>query len=145
MNMTLTRWCAAGLIACCGAFAQAAPPMSEADVRAVRDVVQAQLKAMAEGDGERAFSYAAPGIRGQFGSAATFMAMVQQGYPMVIRPASVSFFRPEALNDAVLQPVQLRAPDGRVWLVAYQLQRQPDGRWRISACVVRPDSGRPAT
>jgi hypothetical protein len=100
---------------------------------------------MAAGDGERAFSYAAPDIRSQFGDAGTFMAMVQQGYPMVIRPARVAFQRPEALDDAVLQLVQLRDPAGQDWLAAYQLQRQTDGSWRISGCVVRRDRSEPAT
>jgi hypothetical protein len=161
MRSILTRRLAAGLFGCllsvaalcAAAGASAAPPLAEGDARAVRAVVQSQLDAMATGDGERAFSYAAPDIRGQFGSAATFMAMVQRGYPMVIRPARVAFQRPEPLEDAapplvlqlVLQVVQLRDGDGQDWLAAYQLQRQADGSWRISGCVVQPDRPQPAT
>ena len=56
--------------------------------RAVRTLIEAQLDAFAAGDAERAFSYASPSIRTQFGDATRFMAMVQTAYPMVIRPAS---------------------------------------------------------
>jgi hypothetical protein len=146
MRSTLARRLAAGLFGwLLVAAAFAAPPLPEPDARAVRAVVQSQLDAMAAGDGERAFGYAAPGIRGQFGNAATFMAMVRQGYPMVIRPARVAFQRPEPLEDAVLQLVELRDGDGRDWLAAYQLQRQADGSWRISGCVVQPGRPQPAT
>jgi Domain of unknown function (DUF4864) len=148
MRTTLARRLGAGLfgwLLFAAVGASAAPPLPETDARAVRAVVQSQLDAMAAGDGERAFSYAAPGIRSQFGSAVTFMAMVQQGYPMVIRPARVAYQRPEPLEDAVLQRVQLRDADGQDWLAAYQLQRQDDGSWRISGCVVRPDRPEPAT
>jgi hypothetical protein len=147
MSSSLARRLAAGLLGwlLTAATASAAPPLPEPDARAVRAVVQSQLDAMAAGDGERAFSYAAPDIRSQFGDAGTFMAMVQQGYPMVIRPARVAFQRPEALEDAAVQLVQLRDGDGRDWLAAYQLQRQTDGSWRISGCVVRRDRSEPAT
>jgi hypothetical protein len=77
------------------------------DARAVRAVVEAQLQAMATGDAERAFSYAAPAIQTQFGDAQRFMAMVAGSYPMVIRPAGTVFFQPTLDTDGdVLQVVQ---------------------------------------
>jgi hypothetical protein len=145
MRTTIARWLVAGLLAGLCTFAQAAPPLGDGDSLAIRSVVKAQLQAMAAGDDEVAFSYAAPGLREQFGNAGTFMAMVRQGYPMVIRPTSMSFYLPAAVDDAVLQQVQLRDADGHGWLATYQLQRQGDGNWRISGCVVKPDTGSAGT
>ena len=126
-------------------LAAAAQAVPTADARAVREVVEAQLKALAVDDAVRAFSYASPTIRSQFGDAAHFMAMVQAGYPMVLRPTATAFFQPEAIDGAVLQVVQLRDRAGKAWLATYALQRQPDGRWRINGCAVQADTGKSST
>jgi hypothetical protein len=122
--------------------------LPEADARAVRQVVAAQLEAFAADDAERAFSYASTSIRAQFGDAATFMAMVRGGYPMVVRPAAVSFFQAQADDVAegtVSQPVQLRDRAGRLWRATYLLERQAGAGWRISGCVVVADSAKSLT
>jgi hypothetical protein len=122
--------------------------LDEADVRDIRQVVQAQLDAFAADDAERAFSYASTAIRTQFGDAPSFMAMVRSGYPMVVRPAAVSFFRPQADDAAdaspasVRQAVHLRDREGGLWTATYLLERQAGSGWRISGCVVRADDGK---
>ena len=128
--------------------AAAADLLAEPDARAVRQVVEAQLDAFAADDAERAFSYAATGIRAQFGDANNFMAMVRRGYPMVIRPAAVSFFQPQrdaGTPETVTQLVHLRDRDGRLWKATYRLERQASAGWRISACMVAADSGKSST
>jgi hypothetical protein len=115
-----------------------AEAVSASDGRAVRAVVEAQLKALANDRAEQAFSYAAPAIRQQFGDAQVFMAMVRQSYAMLIRPRSVSYFRPEGVNGVVTQVLQFRDAEGRLWRAVYELQRQSDKRWRISGCAVVP-------
>ena len=144
MRHTFHRW-ALSLVLAWAWLAANAQPVTAPDARAVREVVEAQLKALAADDAVRAFSYASPTIRTQFGDAASFMAMVKSGYPMVLRPAATAFFQPEAADGAVLQVVQLRDRDGRAWLATYAVQRQPDGRWRISGCTVQPDTGMSTT
>lgn len=119
--------------------------VSERDARAVRAVVEAQLAAFAADDADSAFGHASTAIRKQFGNAETFMAMVNSGYPMVVRPAAVTFFLPTWIDGQVLQKVQLRDRAGRHWLASYQLQRQGDASWRINGCVVVPDDGKSST
>ena len=108
------------------------------EARAVRAVVESQLKALAAGNAAAAYSHASPSIRQQFPDAATFEQMVRRSYPMLIKPVSVSFYRPLIADETVIQPVQFRDRDGRVWRADYQLQRQPDRRWRINGCQVAP-------
>ena len=122
-------------------IAQATRPaeISTGEGRAVQAVVAAQLKALAAGDSAAAFSYAAPSIRQQFGDAETFMEMVRRSYPMLIRPESVSFFRPEAGDGGVTQDVHFRDREGKLWRARYVLQKEPDKRWRIGGCVVAAD------
>ncbi len=125
--------------------------LAEPDARAVRQIVEAQLQAFAVDDAEKAFSYASPGIRSQFGDAANFMAMVRSGYPMVVRPAAVSFFRAQADGPATADAstarlnVQLRDQNGRLWVATYLLERQAGIGWRISGCMVVSDSGKSST
>jgi hypothetical protein len=109
------------------------------EVHEVRATVEGQLKALAKGDAALAFSYAAPELQRQFQDAATFNAMVRNGYPMMIRPASVSFDRPELEDGVVIQAVRFRDGDGRYWRAFYQMKRQPDKRWRIGGCAVAAD------
>ena len=119
-----------------------AGPVSDADARGARAVIEAQLEALAAGDAELAFSYASPSIRMQFGDATSFAAMVVQGYPMVIRPAEVAFLRSEALEGMVIQTVFLRDQAGRSWLATYQVQRQSDNTWRVNGCAVVPSDSK---
>jgi len=120
----------------------AAEPVSAADTQAVRAVVEAQLAAFAEDDGQRAFSYAAPSIREMFGSPERFMAMVRGSYPVVYRPSAVVFLHPAWVQGQLVQGVHLTDAGGALWLAVYNLERQPDKSWRISGCNVQPSAGK---
>lgn len=122
-----------------------AAPVPEADAKIIRAVVQAQMKAFAADDAKRAFSYAAPNIHEMFGTPDNFLAMVKSAYPMVHRPATVAFMRPELQDTGeVFQRVQLTDSAGAAWLATYALDRQKDKSWRITGCVVEQNKGRVA-
>ena len=116
--------------------------LSSKDEKAVQAVVQSQLAAFAKDDGDKAFSYATPELRKSFGSSKAFMAMVKTGYPVVYRPASVVFLKPESSDADAIQRVQMQDSSGGAWLAVYSLQRQKDKSWRISGCVVIENKGR---
>ena len=141
MLKSLTCWCFMIVLsfACLADGGRGANEVSAGDRRAVRAVVEAQLKALAADDSAQAFAYASPAIQKQFRDAAAFMTMVRRAYPMVIRPAATSFFVPEAGAGVILQRIQFRDRDGKLWRALYELQRQPDQSWRINGCVVAPD------
>ena len=63
------------------------------DVRAVREVSEAQLDAFAVDDAALAFSFASPSIRKRFGDQSQFKAMVRSAYPMPIQPTAIAFLR----------------------------------------------------
>lgn len=115
--------------------------VNRSDARAARAVIEAQLAAFAADDAERAFSFAAPSIRDSFGSAERFMAMVRKGYPVVYRPTSVRFLEPVREGDSLLQRVRMTDDTGAAWMVVYELQRQDDRSWRITACVAARSEG----
>jgi Domain of unknown function (DUF4864) len=121
-----------------------ARPYTAEDDKTVQAVVQGQLDAFAKDDAKRAFSFAAPSIRQAFGSAPNFLAMVRRSYPVVYRPASVAFLKPDGKDDDAIQRVQMTDAAGESWLAIYSLQRQKSGVWRITGCSVVENRGRTA-
>jgi hypothetical protein len=124
---------AALLLACAlGAHAQAVKPE---DAQAVRQVIEAQLDAFRKGDAVRAFSYATPVIRSMFETPDNFMRMVQSQYPMVYRPASVTFGEARVIDGQLTQMVVFTDAEANRWLALYPMQA--DGAtWRIDGCLV---------
>jgi hypothetical protein len=114
--------------------------LSAADRGAIRQTIEAQVDAFRRDDGDAAFDYASPAIQAMFGTSATFMAMVRQGYQPVYRPRSFDFREIVTLNGAPTQKVDVIGPDGRAVTAFYPMMRLPDGRWRIDGCYLRaPD------
>lgn len=143
MTRLTRRLAILGLLAGGVAAGVAAPgDVSEAEARAVRAVIQAQLDALAADDAERAFAQAAPAIRQQFGQAERFVAMVKQHYPVVYQPATVRFLRPLRVDGELTQGVLFTDAKGRSWLAAYRMERQSDGGWRIAGCDLVASEGR---
>jgi hypothetical protein len=98
--------------------------------------IESQLLAFQRDDGERAFSFASPGIRRKFANTGIFMAMVRNGYPAVYRPREVEFRDLRAEAGRLLQEVLFVGPDGRPVLAVYEMQQQPDGSWRIDGVTL---------
>ena len=123
-------------LAASGAMLAQASPLAEGDAQKVQGVIVAQIEAFAEDDADGAFQTATPSVREAIGSSGRFLAMVRGAYPMVYRPASVTFHKPEADDDTVLQLVEITDTDSKSWLALFALEKQPDASWRISGCVV---------
>lgn len=121
-----------------------ATPLTPVDEKVIRATVQGQLAALARDDAPRAFSFAAENVRQAVGSAPAFMAMVRRNYPVIYRPASVAFLKPESRDDQVIQRVQMIDANGDAWLAIYSLQRQKNKSWRITGCAVVENKGRMA-
>lgn len=133
------------LLVCGAAFGPAGlaqePVVAPADAKAIEQVIRAQLDAFAHDDADKAFSYAAPGIRGVFGNAANFISMVKRGYPVVYRPASVIFLKAIPDGEAVIQPVCMTDEEGRIWIAVYLMERQAGGAWLTNGCRLGRSEG----
>ena len=133
---------------CSTATASFAASLSADDEKAAREVVAAQLAAFAADDAKKAFALAAAPIQAVFKTPAKFMAMVQAQYPVVYRPASVAYFKPEQDGDNIIMKVQMTDAKDTPWLAVYSLQR-PTAKdktksWRIAGCIVTTNVGRTA-
>jgi len=119
----------------------AAAAVTPAQAREVQLLVRAQLDAFANDDAPRAFSYAAASIQQMFGTAEHFVQMVRSSYPVVYRPASVTFLTPKADGTTIVQPVHMTDTQGGSWIAVYRVQALADKSWRIAGCVLVPNSG----
>ena len=128
-------------LTCCMGVGAAWPhEVSQAEATEARAVVQAQLDAFAANDSRRAFMLGTDALRKRFGSPDRFMAMVRRGYPVVYRPASVAFLKPQREGGDLIQPVHLIDAQGAGWLATFRLQ-QGKGGWLIASCDVETDEG----
>ena len=122
-----------------------ADDVAPADTKRIQAVIRDQLAAFAASDAKRAFGFASDALQRQFGSADRFMAMVRSSYPVVVRPASVAFLRPELVDGQWTQGVHLTDDAGVRWLAVYLMERGANGKaWRIGGCTLVPSSGQSA-
>lgn len=110
--------------------------IAPADALAIRQVIQSQMDAFRIDDWNAAFAFAAPSIQGRFQSPQIFSQMVTQAYQPVYRPRNVQFRDVTASEFGPTQEVFVVGPDGLSYLAYYTMERQPDGRWRISGCYL---------
>ncbi len=118
-----------------GAMADEGLP-GDADQGAIRQVISDQLAAFQRDDGPGAFAFASPFIQRKFGTPGIFLEMVRTAYPPVYRPRDVQFRELVMENGRLFQKVLLVGPDGQPVLALYEMQRQPDGSWRINGCIL---------
>jgi hypothetical protein len=126
------------------AVALAAPPqqatLPPGEWTAIRKVISEQLTALKAGDGVKAMTFAAPGIREQFGTPDNFLRMVREGYAPLLAARRTQFLEGARIDDATVQPLRLVLPDDSVMVALYYMQKQPDGQWRIVGCMIAPST-----
>jgi hypothetical protein len=125
----------------CAMAASAAESVLPAkDWKAIQKVIAEQRTALVAGDAEKAFGFASPAIRAQMNDAATFLAMVRNGYDALLTARSAQFLDGAVVNDVVVQPLRLIGRDDVVHVALYTMERQANGTWRISGCAIAPST-----
>ena len=110
---------------------------TQSDEAAIQKVISDQIAAFQADDFAAAFAFASPTIQRVFGTADSFGAMVKQGYPMVWRPADVTFLPSETIEGVLWQPVMVRDQAGQLHILDYQMVLGESG-WKINAVHLRP-------
>ncbi|MHA7829070.1 MAG: DUF4864 domain-containing protein [Roseovarius sp.] len=111
-------------------------PAARADSQAIRDVISSQIDAFLADDVEAAFDHASPTIRQIFGTPERFGEMVQRGYPMVWRPAEVTFLSTEERGGRLFQNVMVRDGAGVLHILEYEMIEGASG-WKIDGVRLR--------
>ncbi len=117
-----------------------AAPASAADnssgEQAAKALIERQFDAFAHDDAAGAYALASPGLKTTFADPDTFMNMVKGRYAPVYRHQSVEFGETEVDGDNVSQVLTIVDDENQVWKALYKLERQPDGTWLITGCVL---------
>ena len=106
----------------------------------IQAVIADQIAAFQANDVERAFTHAAPNIQRIFETPQRFGQMVQQGYPMVWRPARYEWLKIVQTDFGPVQVVLFEDQSGRLHEAGYLMQ-QVDGVWRINGVKLREVEG----
>ena len=106
----------------------------DANEIAIHGVITRQLEAIKKGDAKAAFDIASPTIQTMFGSADTFMAMVQRGYPQIYSSVGHKFLNIDRSTGTLAQRVFIEGEKGSV-IVRYDMI-EIDGTWRINGCMI---------
>lgn len=114
--------------------------LPDTDWTAIKALIAEQLAALKAGDGSKAFTYASPGIRQQFGNAGTFLEMVRASYGALISARYTEFLEGAVIDGRVIQPLRLIGEDNSVMVALYTLERQPAGGWKIAGCILAPST-----
>ncbi|SHG90159.1 DUF4864 domain-containing protein [Marivita hallyeonensis] len=102
---------------------------------AIEETIQSQIDAFLQDDFETAFTFASPNIRNMFRTPENFGRMVQQGYPMVWRPDTVTYGDLRSIAGGLYQMVIVKDVDGNLHYLDYRMQ-QIDGEWRIAGVQI---------
>ena len=112
------------------------------DVADIRNIILGQLDAFREDDAEKAFSYAAPQIRRIFKTPEIFLHMVRKSYQALYRPQSFEFRPIKRIDGNIVQPLAVVGPSGISETALYIMEAQPDGSWKIGACIMAREPGK---
>jgi uncharacterized protein DUF4864 len=143
MRIAVCRaWLVAALLLGQGGAAAAAPgsALPAAEWTAIKVVIGAQVAALKQEDGARAFAFATRSLQLQFENADNFMRMVHAGYQALIDARYTEFLDGAVVDGQVVQPLRLVLPDNTVLVALYQMQKDDDGRWRIAGCLLAPST-----
>lgn len=115
--------------------------IGDADVKAVKRVIDSQIFALKSGDHQSAYSYAAPNVKQAFPSAKNFISMVQSGYKPLYEHTSYIFGKNTVSNGEVYQEVIVADETRQLWQFIYTLSQQSDYRWKVTNVVMYPYKG----
>ncbi len=124
------------LLAMAAAHGLRAQSATDVDQAIFKQIITDQIAAYNADDSARAYSYAAPTIQALFPSPEIFLSMVKNGYRPVYRQKSFSFGEITETAGRPVQHVTIVDATGKLWTALYTMQKQPDGNWKISACVL---------
>jgi hypothetical protein len=101
----------------------------------IRGVITEQFEAFKVDDFATAFSFASPALQSFFMTSENFGRMVTQGYPMVWRPADVTYLELREEGGTYWQKVQITDTQNTVHYLEYRMQLTQAG-WRISGVQI---------
>ncbi|MEP5732179.1 MAG: DUF4864 domain-containing protein [Sulfitobacter sp.] len=101
----------------------------------IEGTITSQIEAFKVDDFEQAFTFATPRLQELFQTPQNFERMVTGGYPMVWRPAEVSYLELRERGGEMWQKVQIIDQKGVAHVLLYRMQLT-DAGWRIGGVQI---------
>ncbi|WP_371169382.1 DUF4864 domain-containing protein [Aliiroseovarius sp. 2305UL8-7] len=111
---------------------------AQAQDKSVESVISGQIEAFGSDDVATAFTFASPNIQRMFGTPENFGKMVQGAYPMVWRPAEITFLDQVRDGIVIWQRLHILDQQNTDHWFAYQMVKI-NGEWKING-VFRIDA-----
>ncbi|MEN0063690.1 MAG: DUF4864 domain-containing protein [Myxococcota bacterium] len=129
-----------------GPSTESATPIVEVgEAQAIRQMIEFQVEAFRRDDAAAAWKVVAPGLQRKFGTADAFLELVRSQYAPVYRPKSYVFRDIIEVYGGYGQWMEFTGPHGERVRALYLLEKQPDGTWRTSGCLLfEPEPDKPA-
>lgn len=108
--------------------------ITTADAIAIREAVEAQLRALSNDDAPSAFELATLEKRMQIGSPDNFLRIIKEQYHPIYHYQSLMFSRAEVVEGSPIQIVRLADADGKVWVAVFWMQQEEGSAWKIDGC-----------
>ena len=105
--------------------------ISEHDKTIIRQLVEKQLQAFQQNDGNTAFSLTSPTIQQKFQQTESFMAMIETKYHALVSPRSIMFRGFTLISNYPALVLMIMDRDGNLAQGVFIMQHQPDYSWRI--------------
>ncbi len=134
------------LVACLGVALYVVYINTRADTvaAAITSTVKQQMEAIRDGDYDRAYAFAAPGLR-RGSDRKRFEAMIRRDYPVVAENTGYSLGDVMHDDETAVVNVAVSNAVGRVVLYQYRLELEKEG-WRVqSVAPLRIPQGRKKT
>lgn len=122
------------------AFVAATALGAQAQDAEIQNTITQQFEAFKADDFATAFTFASPSLQSYFMTAENFGRMVTSGYPMVWRPADVTYLELREEDGTFHQKIEIQDAQGRLHFLEYRMQRTQTG-WRINGVRILEASG----
>lgn len=109
--------------------------LERTDVTAVRLTISQQMDALKKDDATAAFAIVAPKLKARFADSDSFMMMVREQFPVIIKPQIVSFDEIRQTSYGLTQMLRLVDARGEPWLAFFVMDRGKNGRWSVANVV----------
>ncbi|WP_390911206.1 DUF4864 domain-containing protein [Pseudosulfitobacter sp. SM2401] len=103
----------------------------------IQTTISRQIEALQMDDFAGAFEFASPNIQRIFGSSDNFGQMVTRGYPMVWRPADVTYLDLAEIDGDLWQKVLIKDQQDRLHVLGYRMLETDTG-WKINGVQLLP-------
>jgi len=110
--------------------------LNPADAKAIQTVIVEHLSALANKDANLAFSYLAPQTQKLFGDAQTFLAAMEQEFPVLCRARETWFDEPVIIEGMVVEGITLIGLNHFPVRVIAIMVKIEDDTWKIDSVAM---------